>query len=571
MNYTIILGEKTKSVPVDQNTIIGNNYYLIINPSKFCNVLETDKYLLFVFGKTYKRGKKAVTNLNDLMEYLIQSGVSDFANNFVGTYHILFVDKEKEDIIYFTDPFRYYSSYISYHESGCIISDDLDRLTTLIEKKEINVASVYEKLLFNYYISDYSLYEGTLFFPTETVLFYSNGSLSKSSSGLTDNLLLEIDQPASLEEINSVFKEIIEGFAFNNKGITMSLTGGWDGRLILSYLLALGKDPELYSFGDPSSEDIMIPKKIASRYGLEYAHVDLTAVPVQEFVQNGIESLFLCDSLRNFNFGHYRFALKNLSPKEGIILTGNCGSNLFKSLNSPGSAYNENLLILVKALHEKIKVKDFILSITEKNQWLKDSEIYLTQIYERVYDQMKIKQSLLKTFYKLLYSVIESRYFGGEAKTYSDIALNFTPFLDIKLLSTINRSKYSPVTGGFFDRKDIIKRFHGGLLYASLIEMNFPELNRIETDRGYALQKYLGGFGLLKSITAQITAKRNRGNGISFDGIFQEYINRRSLNKELWSFGIELTHNRNFYCENIRRETIKNLMTLYDYLEVKHV
>ncbi|MFM7682360.1 MAG: asparagine synthase-related protein, partial [Bacteroidota bacterium] len=55
--------------------------------------------------------------------------------------------------------------------------------------------------------------------------------------------------------------------------IGLTLTGGFDSRLILSVLLYLKKKPICFTYGDPRNRDIIIAKQICEQFKLKFVHV----------------------------------------------------------------------------------------------------------------------------------------------------------------------------------------------------------------------------------------------------------------------------------------------------------
>ena len=93
----------------------------------------------------------------------------------------------------------------------------------------------------------------------------------------------------------------------SNKKLNMTLTGGWDSRVVLSKLLPdQNKRLNLYSFGAEDADDILIPKYIAKREHLKYTSYVLDQAYLDnDFLPQAKRTIELSRATRNYKRTHY--------------------------------------------------------------------------------------------------------------------------------------------------------------------------------------------------------------------------------------------------------------------------
>lgn len=132
----------------------------------------------------------------------------------------------------------------------------------------------------------------------------------------------------SLEESLDKFTELLSNImtAVNNRyKISLPLTAGWDSRVILSACKDIKDELWFYTlkFRDLSelSNDIKIPKSLASKLELDYHIIDCNRPLDSEFSENYIAN---SDIPHLHDWGEMANAMDKDYPKEYITIKGNC-------------------------------------------------------------------------------------------------------------------------------------------------------------------------------------------------------------------------------------------------------
>ncbi len=329
---------------------------------------------------------------------------------------------------------------------------------------------------------------------------------------------------SGIEIVDEALQSITNNLVRTNEPFGLSLTGGWDGRLILSYFLNKNDKFYLYSFGTENSLDIKIPKLISSALNLKYIPIYLDEDFIKHyFYSYGLKTIYYSNGFRNFNVGHYLYAMEKLTNMSNFIITGNCGSNLLKSVSSTGHIYNEYIKLIFdtydgEKLYARIKHKflqenpGYLIAEDVWNQFF-ENLLVISEYHRKEYTQNQ-------NFYAFLLSTIENMYFGSEVSASSHRITNISPFTQLNFLEKIAQTPYFGAHHNYFSKKDKKIRFARSKLYAVLIKRNSPVLSRFITDRGYKIQDLLSNSGMLKILSKRFhnkIIKKTHGHGLIYD------------------------------------------------------
>jgi len=366
-------------------------------------------------------------------------------------------------------------------------------MATGLVSLQVDRACIVEQAVFNYPISD-----RTFIKPVRTLPAGSRLRISDSDVRLErywDVLRLftppEYRKKNGMEAINSVFSNVIQKLTGRFPRFGVSLTGGWDGRLVLSYLENYSRDKLfLYSFGAKHSPDVTIPDEIGRQMGYQYRPFILDkAYLSNNFLACANETIRSSGGVRNYLRSHYLYAMKTVAQDTDLILTGNCGSNLLKVTNDTGPVMNENIIKifsvpnldndLLRGIYAGFDHTGLMAPVPhgeeEFIEGIKSADIPGS-------DGLTLNQRL----YAFLLTVVERKYFGLEMSTYAPYLYNFSPFIDYEFIDTLMKTPFYGGNFPFFSRA-LRHRAMATSLYAELVSSNSPALAAFVTDRGFSL------------------------------------------------------------------------------------
>ncbi|MGI6338675.1 MAG: hypothetical protein ACOXZV_04760 [Bacteroidales bacterium] len=281
---------------------------------------------------------------------------------------------------------------------------------------------------------------------------------------------------------SETWKNIINNYIeyFKPGGISVTLTGGNDSRMVLSALLFLKKDFHAFSFGNPESYDGVVAKKIAQEIQLNYAN-HFVKEPTLEWLENHADQLIVIgNSLINIHRAHRYDAIrseKNIIPDSDMVFTGLMGGEYLKE-----PRYDD---IVIPALFEKLsnfKSKKDTLSyikIQLESKGLITHLLSINEIYNRLMQIIEKGNGLSHKEKKFVYAFY---YYGCSHHTQDCNVFGqyfkyvVSPFMDIDFLEML--SEYHK---WYVNRKiNVVNRIFHSELFVAVTDFLSPELSGIQ-------------------------------------------------------------------------------------------
>ena len=301
--------------------------------------------------------------------------------------------------------------------------------------------------------------------------------LLSANATIKDNTLIveknpwqpDLEARGGKEKFESTLEKLL---SFGDKRISLSLSGGLDSRLLLSYLIK--KNPELWethTFGDPQHPDSKIATALLKAVQLENKIINdvlpskveaielLKNYAVQSAVTNPVSSIL---NLRFYNI---------IREENIIIIDGGFGEIWRREFA------NKLLLLGKKALSENDSKKIFtLLRHTKADIFSKDAledmqKGTITQI-DNLFKELPDLKSISIGRWVDLFSIKTrlANYYAPEQARVDDYVISFMPFVQRDLLKM------------FFSLSDNDKK--NGKLFKELIKQNSSQLTGIQLVKG---------------------------------------------------------------------------------------
>ncbi|MCK4951690.1 MAG: hypothetical protein KAS48_07715 [Gammaproteobacteria bacterium] len=487
-----------------------------------------------------------------------------------GDFNIVIADMRTRAVMVFNSRFGMLPLYYSSYGDVLVFCTSLRALTRSEQLPlHLNKTTLVESAIFNYPISDNSFIENVNTLPSGSLLSVGDGVLKLKRYWDVKDLFcgVKYSRDESIDLIDDALRRIIHKYISGRRNFGLSLTGGWDGRLILSYLKDVPKDRFfLYSFGGLGSADTEIPKNICADLGYEYKPFILDENYLKtEFCKYADETILRSYGMRSYLRAHYLYSMAMIQDKTDLVLSGNCGSNLLKNVNSTGSVVSNSLYQVFNSGFSK-DVIGGIFDSFQGSDFMRlddnDKERFVDTISNLKPDS---GLTLNQQFYEFLLSIIERKYFGAEIASYPGGLTNQSPFIDYEFVSTIAQTPYFGAHYEFFGRK-ISDRWTLAKLYAALIKKNHPRLADYETDRGFSLAELASWTYLPKIVYKRFFTKgsrhgRDNFNTNSTDGLFYSMMKKNGNEDDIYNINaLWNTVNNNEHV--VDREKLANCMSL---------
>ncbi len=476
---------------------------------KPCNIQilhPDDDNILYLWGDpVLPRDIKTLT-LKDLIPGKLFDNVS-------GHYYFLTFNRKINSIFLGNSLFSILPLY--YYDSGkaVIISNHPSEIAAFTGKNKFNKRFILENILFYYQLFNQTCYQDISLLPSNSHIQISTNKLTIRKHTQIENFFVATPRPwkKSLDDISDLFIQVSTKY-FPKEHYASALTGGFDGRTLVSCGLFHNNNFDAYGFGTAESEDIKIASLLSENSGIRFNHIDLNEAYIHNHsLENGLEFIINAAGNASFARAHYLYAAKELAQKTKYIITGNFGSEIFRAAHITGVVISPNLckLFMSKSFDEAIneinESKEFrwLNPFAFKNEWEELIEDLKTiSRFHPAYNDHTLNQQ----FYVVVFEEVFRKYFGTEMVNQYKYLNNRTPFLDINFIKTILRTELSGVYSGFFEQNPL-NRVIGQVLYSHIINKSYPPFGRIITDKNYKPNDLLSFLGKIKVASRYIYKK----------------------------------------------------------------
>ncbi len=449
-----------------------------------------------------------IKNDIELLPFLIRKYSNHVGLYLAGCYNLFAYDIKNRTTIICNDKLGFYPMYTYETNDYIVFGSKIECILAsgLMNTITFDIASIAEHLLFNYPITDYTLIKDICTLANATVLAIDGKGLTKTSYWTINSLFQQpvLSHKDSFDAINLALSKAVNRMLRECRGqILFSLTGGWDSRLVLSYLLPDYKDKlKCYSFGSKDSCDITIPIIISKAEMLDYYPVILDENYLEKnFLDKAKLTIKLSNGIRSYKRAHYLYAIEQLSKESTILLTGIFGDEILKVGKPQGNiVLSSNTINLVTSgfKYESIQAcfsQDRFPVLSDSS-----SEDLNVELINRVKELQAIYldfSSISEKLSAFRFMVMLRKFFGSEASSYNDFVYCSSPFIDIDTIEVYLGSEFSCHRCSV-DSQNVFIRKRSSDLYTSLVKDNYPKLIDYNSSRGYSMADTQNNFGKIK-------------------------------------------------------------------------
>jgi len=442
---------------------------------------------------------ESLKNVMEYLPYLYLMHGPDYIKKITGWYNIFIADTPNKKAILSNDRLGLLPMF--YYDSGSflIFASKIESIVAsgLIVNFEFDNATIAEQLLYNYPISNHTFLKNISTQPASTHIHCSD-SFELSSYWSPGELIFgsPLSNKKSIDLIDeALLHAILKPFNKHNDPVCVSLTGGWDGRLVLSYVLEKYRDKlRVFSFGAENSPDVTIPKYIAGKEGFSYTPVVLNQDYMDHFfLDSAKRTIVNSNGVRSYRRAHYLYAMPILGKISDTIVSGNFGDEMLKFSNvMPSEVISKELISLIQSGFSKRPAPGNGGEHLSSGYFNRNDELYSRlQLLEK---ELSGYDNLSQKYFHLKLTRIAPKFFGSEINSYNDYISSFSPFLDYDFIFALNRTCYAgihyPFNGNKLKHKEMAT-----LLYAKLMKINYRKLLYYPTDRGFSIADVTNPFG----------------------------------------------------------------------------
>ena len=364
-------------------------------------------------------------------------------------------------------------------------------LSELFVSKEYTYNKKWElnQLLFNYQFSDDTIFKQIKLLSSFTIItiknnnFYFNKTLQ-----IVDYIdKLPLSWEKSLSNISELFIEIASKYIPDEKS-AISFTGGFDGRTLVSIANFYNKDFSTYSYGLKSSDDVLIPYQNSKSLKIPYQSLLLDESYIKShFYRHSLNYTNNSNGGNGFIYSHASYAAEKLSEEYKYLVSGVCGSELFRAIHLTGAVTSRELIGLFTCNN----FDDYYnLLINSPSIKYLNIELYKNELNEIAESTWNYKQNLSaeltlnQKLYIFVYEEMFRKFFGSMVKAQMNYINVRTPYTDLNFFKELLKTNLAGVYSDFLTENPY-KRFKGQLLYAEVIRKTQKKLYWSKTGKGY--------------------------------------------------------------------------------------
>ena len=286
-----------------------------------------------------ERGHRFETEGPSYLVHLYEEDAA-FPAGLNGRFHGLVADRSQGKVTLFND--RYGIHRINYHESKEAFYFAAEAKAILAVRPELRRAdpqSMGELISCGCVMENRTLFESIHLLPPGSAWVFADGCLKKKDTYFQprDWENQETLQPEPYyQELRDTFSRILPRYFNGREEIGMSLTGGLDSRMILSWHKPSPGHLPCYSFGGMfrDCEDVRLARKVAAECGQTFEVIPVADEFLSRFPYYAERSVFLTDGCTSVRSSSDLYVNERAAQIAPVRMTGNYGGEILRQLRA---------------------------------------------------------------------------------------------------------------------------------------------------------------------------------------------------------------------------------------------
>jgi hypothetical protein len=471
---------KDNNYPLDNE--LWKSYHLIesyyLNTRKQDLILEGKRNKLILIGDCINK---------DLIKNVDVFTIDDIINKLKGNFYAFLVN---DDRLFVT------SSAIGLLpiyklKDGFLLSSSVKIIKEYSNANlSINIKWIVNQLIFNFQFGHDTYFNEIKLIPTFTYISINKGEVSENKYFSIENEFIKHPEywQESLDDVGDIFIDITKDY-IPDKESYISFTGGFDGRTLVSVASKFKKQFNAFSYGKIKNDDVKIPIRNSKDLNIPHVWLPLDKeYSEKSYLKSALDFIDSTDGGNGFLYAHIAYAAKNIQEKSNYLLTGICGSELFRAVHTSGAVTSKALM----DLFETDEFSEYRKKTLESNalKFLKVERFKeaIDSVLEEAWNyKININPELDKNqrLYVFVYEEIFRKFFGAWVRAQMRYINVRAPYVDFDFFKKVIKSEFSGAYSEFLTENPV-KRFKGQILYSDIIRKTNNKLFKIKTGKGYA-------------------------------------------------------------------------------------
>ncbi|MDD2889371.1 MAG: asparagine synthase-related protein [bacterium] len=451
-------------------------------------LFNKDKTIMLLSdGEVFYNFNAKSNNLN-LVSLYEKEGIN-FVNYIKGQFVIVIFHIQDKKVFIVTDHYGFKPLYYTYKDDKFIFASELKAIVKCLGlSPSINVSALADFGMFNYPLGDKTFIKGIERMSPASIWEIDLNSLSYSQVKKREywefkNLLHQeqLSTEEAAKKCGEVFKNVVSELLSKDKEISLTLTGGYDSRTILSAIDCNRYKVNSFTYEIQDNKQSTIAQEIAKVAGCSHIIQEIGSEfnkDVDEFLE---KTVWFTDGLCNIVHTELLYVFKKLQNLVNPCFTGIGGSELIRGLQNTGLPFSKNLRDVIFS-GTPLQTLDNIGKMD--NSYGLFSKEFIEHSKEKIEIKIPLELSINeRALYFTLYEIFR-KYYGGVTLLESFYAHIRLPYMDYDFINFMVNTPFSILQNKQFSQNPL-NRLKGQQISSKIIQYNNSKLLLVPTDRGY--------------------------------------------------------------------------------------
>lgn len=471
----------------------------------------------FEFQVDYEGNKLLIIN-NQRVSNLVKNGVLKVSNlekelhKYLEFGLVLWYNDSENSLTIYNDIYGAYPLFIDSKNNKKVIRNYFEFDKT----RKLNEFAIVQLIHFNHILGKNTLNSDVERIQGGQKMIVNEEDI-KFSTYFSWSDFIDASEKTTKDSSEFLMNAAIEESKISKSEPVLTLTGGFDSRLLFALLRSKSEKFSTITWGAAKNTQTSRAKEIASEFKIKHQEIELGETFIREvprfldyILLNGSETPFITDIPQ---FLYMCEKLKN----ETDLICGFMGSEIVR-----GPSYSSQVTLTKFAADiglatSKEEIKTIILEFNKRFPYI--SEEYIERNMERLIDDYSVYSKInISTnhknanIFKYLFYEKFPKIYGPIICFHHNLNVNLiNPYMDFKfIVKTLKENnalnEMTPYENGS------LNNFYSYRFYAKEIKKIFPALLHTKMDRGYKLKDLISPFGIMKLIPYQVYRKFKKKN-----------------------------------------------------------